>query len=159
MYRCASGEVNEALRAQVNRWVPIQRSGSSSLAYLGRKEEVSEILDKYVVNRPGFGTDEDETRDWVEGLFLESAVVAGHRRAAEMMLNRLKDTGLYTTGNHFPTCITRHLGGAAALLGRYDEARQYYQEAIKVCTEMPFRPELALIPTPTGRTFTGALPG
>ena len=25
-----------------------------------------------------------------------------------------------------------------------DEARQYYQEAIKVCTEMPFRPELAL---------------
>ena len=42
------------------------------------------------------------------------------------------------------TCIPRHLGGAAALLGRYDEARNYYQEAIKVCMEMPFRPELAL---------------
>jgi tetratricopeptide (TPR) repeat protein len=29
-------------------------------------------------------------------------------------------------------------------LGRHDEARKYYQEAIKVCTEMRFRPELAL---------------
>jgi len=42
------------------------------------------------------------------------------------------------------TCIPRHLGGAAALLGRCKEARQQYQEAIKVCTEMRFRPELAL---------------
>jgi eukaryotic-like serine/threonine-protein kinase len=113
-------------------------------SYIGKKAEVCQILDKYVVNRPSFGTAKDEERDWVEGLFLESAVVAGHRRAAEMMLNRLKDTGLVTTGNHFPTCIIRHLGGAAALLGRYDEARKYYVEAIKVCIEMPFRPELAL---------------
>jgi hypothetical protein len=30
-----------------------------------------------------------------------------------------------------------------ALLGRYDEARQHYSEAIRVCTEMRFRPELA----------------
>jgi len=36
------------------------------------------------------------------------------------------------------------LGSAAALLGKYDESRQHYQEAIKVCTEMRFRPELAL---------------
>jgi tetratricopeptide (TPR) repeat protein len=113
-------------------------------SYMGKKSEVFEILDKYVVNRPGFGTAEDESRDWVEGLFLESAVIAGHHRAAEMMISRLKNTGLVTTGNHFPTCIIRHLGGAAALLGRYDEARKYYIEAIKVCTEMPFRPELAL---------------
>jgi tetratricopeptide (TPR) repeat protein len=49
-----------------------------------------------------------------------------------------------STGYSSPTCIIRHLGGAAALLGRYDEARKHYIEAIKVCTEMPFRPELAL---------------
>jgi tetratricopeptide (TPR) repeat protein len=29
-------------------------------------------------------------------------------------------------------------------LGRHDEARKYYQGAIKVCTEMRFRLELAL---------------
>jgi tetratricopeptide (TPR) repeat protein len=44
----------------------------------------------------------------------------------------------------YPTCILRHLGGAAELLGRYEEARKHYQEAIKACTEMKFRPELAL---------------
>ena len=42
------------------------------------------------------------------------------------------------------TCKGRHLGAAAALLGRPDEARKYYQKAIKDCTEMGFRPELAL---------------
>jgi hypothetical protein len=36
------------------------------------------------------------------------------------------------------------MGGAAALLERYNEARQYCREAIRICTEMPFRPELAL---------------
>jgi tetratricopeptide (TPR) repeat protein len=49
-----------------------------------------------------------------------------------------------TTGFVYPTCTARHLGGAAALLGRYDEARKYYDEAIRVCAEMRFRPELAL---------------
>ena len=36
------------------------------------------------------------------------------------------------------------MGSAGALLGKYEEARKYYQKAIKICTEMPFRPELAL---------------
>jgi tetratricopeptide (TPR) repeat protein len=35
------------------------------------------------------------------------------------------------------------MGAAAVFLGRPDEARKHYQEAIKVCTEMRFRPELA----------------
>jgi len=42
------------------------------------------------------------------------------------------------------TCTRRHLGAAAALLGRPEEARKYYQEALKVATEMRFRPEIAL---------------
>jgi tetratricopeptide (TPR) repeat protein/ribosomal protein L40E len=113
-------------------------------AHLGRKEEVSEILDKYVVSRPGIGTVEDETRSWVDTLYLEASVLVTHRQAAELLLNRLSGIRLCTTGYSFPTCIARHLGGAAALLERYDEARQYYQEAIKVCTEIRFRPELAL---------------
>jgi hypothetical protein len=36
------------------------------------------------------------------------------------------------------------MGGATALLERYDEARQHYQEAIRICSEMRFCPELAL---------------
>jgi tetratricopeptide (TPR) repeat protein len=113
-------------------------------AHLGKKEEVSKILEECVVKRPKIGTDEDETRFWYDALYLESAVLAGHHQATELLMNRLRDTGLYTTGDKFPTCISRHLGSATALLGSYDEARKHYQEAIKVCTEMPFRPELAL---------------
>ena len=43
-----------------------------------------------------------------------------------------------------PTCTNRHLGGACALLNRPEEARNHYREAISVCTDMKFRPELAL---------------
>jgi tetratricopeptide (TPR) repeat protein len=112
-------------------------------AFLGRSEEVSGILEKNVVNRPGIGTIEDGMDVWIDTLYLEAAVLAGHRQSAELLLKRFSGTGL-CSAEYYVTCIPRHLGGAAALLGRYDEARQYYDEAIKVCTEMKFRPELAL---------------
>jgi tetratricopeptide (TPR) repeat protein/archaellum biogenesis ATPase FlaH len=113
-------------------------------AHLGRKAEVSEILERMIIKRPGIGTVEDETATWVDTMFLEAAVLVGHRRAAELLLNRLNVLGLCTPGFQSPTCIPRHLGSAAALLERYDEARKHYLEAIRVCTEMRFRPELAL---------------
>jgi tetratricopeptide (TPR) repeat protein len=77
-------------------------------------------------------------------LLLETAVLAKHTRAAEILLNLLASAAYKTTGLSNLTCVARHLGGAAALLGKYEEARLHYQEAIKVCTEMKFRPELAL---------------
>ena len=81
---------------------------------------------------------------FVDTAFLESSVLIGHRQGTELLLKRFSGTEARTPGISLPTCIPRHLGGAAALLGRYEEARQHYQEAIKVCTEMRFRPELAL---------------
>ena len=42
------------------------------------------------------------------------------------------------------SCIPRLLGAAAAFLDRYEEARKHYKDAIRVSTEMRFRPELAL---------------
>jgi tetratricopeptide (TPR) repeat protein len=71
-------------------------------------------------------------------------VLAGHRQAAELLLRQLASSSIRTGGLWLTTCVGRHLGGAAALLGRYEEARKHYQEAIKVCTEIKFRPELAL---------------
>jgi tetratricopeptide (TPR) repeat protein len=115
-----------------------------ALAHLGKKEESSEILEREVVERPDVGTIKDETNSAYDILYLEAAVLVGHRRAAELLVNRFKVPSLCTTGIYFPTCVARHMGGATALLGKYDEARNYYNEAIKVCTEMPFRPELAL---------------
>jgi hypothetical protein len=56
---------------------------------------------------------------------LEAAVLMHHARAAEVLLTHLADTPFKTTGFWYPTCVARHLGGAAALLGRNEEARQY----------------------------------
>jgi tetratricopeptide (TPR) repeat protein len=135
----------EALESGIRSMGGSMFSGLSLvLAHLGRQEEASEILEREVVRRPGIGTAEDETVADFDVLYLEAALLIGHRQVAELLLNRLSGSGYWTTGSCIPTCTIRHLGGAAALLGRYDEARQHYQEAIKVCTEMPFRPELAL---------------
>ena len=114
------------------------------LAHLGRYAEVAEMLEQLVIARPGIGSAEDETMGWVDVISLEAAVLAGHRQAAELLLRRLFSSSCVTSGWMLTTCTGRHLGGAAAFLGRPDEARKYYQEAIKVCTEMRFRPELAL---------------
>jgi tetratricopeptide (TPR) repeat protein len=113
------------------------------LAHLGRYAEVAEMLERLVVARPGIGSAEDETMVWFDITSLEAAVLAGHHPAAELLLRRLAGSSI-TSGTVLTTCAGRHLGAAAAFLGRPDEARKYYQEAIRVCTEMRFRPELAL---------------
>jgi tetratricopeptide (TPR) repeat protein len=41
-------------------------------------------------------------------------------------------------------CPSRHLGAAAVLLGRPEEARAYYEEALDMATGLRFRPEIAL---------------
>ena len=114
------------------------------LAYLGRKDEVATMLKQLVLARPGRGSDEDETPSHVDILLLEAAVLAEQREVAELLLSRLAGSSVRTTGRFHTTCTARHLGAAAALLGRPEEARAHYAEAIKVCTEMRFRPELAL---------------
>jgi tetratricopeptide (TPR) repeat protein len=130
-FRAAPGFSAKALLANV-------------LAHQGKNDEVKEILEWSVVNRPDVGTDEDMMPIWIDALYLESAVLAGHQRSAELLMNRFKGTGIYTSGSNSPKCVLRHMGEAAVLLGKHGEAREYYKEAIRVCTEMRFRPELAL---------------
>jgi tetratricopeptide (TPR) repeat protein len=114
------------------------------LAHLGRHAEAAEMLGRLVVARPGIGSAKDETPAWVDITLLEVAVLVGHRPATELLLHRLSGSSSKTSGLWRTTCAGRHLGAAAAFLGKPDEARKYYQEAIKACTEMKFRPELAL---------------
>ena len=123
---------------------------SQKAAYMISLEQVSEAeaienLENLIINRPGAGSPEDETYSSVDVMLLEAAVLIGHRSATELLLHRLLDSGMRTLGLSSPTtCMQRHFGSAAALLDRYDEARKYYKEAIEICTEMRFRPELAL---------------
>ncbi|UCC99614.1 MAG: hypothetical protein JSW66_06955, partial [Phycisphaerales bacterium] len=114
------------------------------LAHLGRCDEATNELERLVLARPNIGTDEDETFGWADIMSLEAAVLAEHRRPAELLLRRLSDSSCVTGGLWFPTCKSRHMGAAAVSLGRPDEGRKHYQKAIEDCTEMRFRPELAL---------------
>ncbi|HEY93377.1 MAG TPA: hypothetical protein G4O15_00365, partial [Dehalococcoidia bacterium] len=110
-------------------------------AYRGQMEEMSSFLDYWKGQDKNISA---HTVAHVNILALEGAVLAGDHQAAEYVLNELKDSGLYTSGFWYPTCVPRHFGNAAALLERYDEAREHYKTAFRVCTEMNFRPELAL---------------
>jgi len=135
-------------RLQVARGHPQNVASNQSilfyLTHLGRYAEVAEMLERLVVACPGIDSAEDETMVCVDITSLEAAVLAGHRQAAELLVPRLADTNRLTSGLWITTCAGRHMGAAAAFLGRHEEARTYYQKAIKDCTEMKFRPELAL---------------
>jgi len=114
------------------------------LAHLGRYAEVKEMLDRLVVARPGIGSNQDETAVWFDITCLEAAVLGAHRQAAELLLYQRRGSSTIMSGLNQATCVGRHLGAAAALLNKPDEARSYYQEAVEACTESRFRPELAL---------------
>jgi tetratricopeptide (TPR) repeat protein/archaellum biogenesis ATPase FlaH len=114
------------------------------LTHLGRHAEVTEMSERLVVSHPRIDSAEDQPLVWLDITSLEAALTTGHRQAAERLLRRLTGSSIITSGLMFTTCIGRHMGAAAAFLRRHEEARKHYQKAIKDCTEMKFRPELAL---------------
>lgn len=113
-------------------------------AHLGKHAEVIGIIEEHLMSphkaRVNFA---NAPYQWLM-LWLEAAVLAGHYPAVELLFGWLKDTGYVTTGSAYLTCVPRHLGSAAALLGKYEEARKHYHKALEVTTQMKFRPELAL---------------
>jgi tetratricopeptide (TPR) repeat protein len=115
-----------------------------SLAHAGRDSEARVQLAQALSQNPDVGTDRDEMPAWAAVGALETATMIRDVDATSLLLGRLGSRILKTTGLYWLTCVPRHLGGAAALLERYDEARQHYKEATRVCAEMRFRPEMAL---------------
>ena len=113
-------------------------------AHLGKADEASESLNDMVRRRSHVNLREDESLAWIDTLLLEAAILVRHREAAEFLLRRFAGSPIRTTGIWLSTIIARHLGAAAAMLGRMDEAKAHYLDAIQVATDMRFRPELAL---------------
>jgi hypothetical protein len=59
-----------------------------------------------------------------------------------LLLGKLANCGLkFVVGMG---CLPRYLGEAAAFLGGYDAAKNYYIEAVRACAEYGERPGLAL---------------
>jgi hypothetical protein len=131
--------VPEQMNTPVFRYIPLY------LAHHGQIDKVNKMLERMLAARPDITRSNDLTHAWLDIAYLESAVLVKHHKAADLLLKRFAGNTLATTGIDLgTTCIPRHLGGAAALLGRNDDARQHYADAIRICTEMRFRPELAL---------------
>ena len=137
-YRSVQKVIEENMTTPVFRYIPLYQ------AHQGQIEEVNKLLERMLERRPNITTRDDLTQAYIDIAYLESAVLAGHHKVAELLLERFKDNTLATASHHWLTCIARHLGAAAAMLERYDEAKKHYEQAIKVCAEMNFRPELAL---------------
>jgi tetratricopeptide (TPR) repeat protein len=117
-----------------------------ALRYANQGQSViaKQWVDRFLSARPDIGKPNDYSFYWADVIWLEVVAEVRHKRACELLIHQLAGRSPKTTGFPYLTCVSRHLGAACALLGRYEESRQYYQEAIKVCTDMRFRPELAL---------------
>lgn len=75
------------------------------------------------------------------GDLLQTAVLVGDREATALIAPTLE--GVPAT--HIPlTAVTRHLGGAARLLGDRAAAQAHYASALDWATKLRFRPEIAL---------------
>ncbi len=115
------------------------------LALLHRETKAVAALDELVASRFGLEPSEDETAASINMWELQAAILVGHRVAAEFLLRRCAHSGLHTTDLMGDlTCPSRHLGAAAVFLGRPEEARVYYDEAMDMATRLRFRPEIAL---------------
>ena len=116
-----------------------------TLAHLGRAEEARTALGQVVEKLEGALGEEDETPAFMLLYLLEAAVLLEERALVEAFAARLSSLAhLAGTHSHNMTCFGRHLGAAAALLGKPEEARGYYAQALDVATKIRFRPEIAL---------------
>jgi DNA-binding CsgD family transcriptional regulator len=115
---------------------------ATCLADLGRLEEARALVGP-MLDEIAAGSGDDET---LFGLvnFLEAAIAVGHRRAANELMGRLDCVAHLSIGPAFQTCVGRHLGDAAVLVGDRTAARAYYAQALESAGKIRFRPELAL---------------
>jgi DNA-binding CsgD family transcriptional regulator len=116
----------------------VQSGRALVLSWLGRCEEALEIRGRYW----DIDTSDDETGIPILLNLFETSVGCGDKSTAASLSTRL--SGL-ADKLHDLVSIGRLLGEAAMFLGRPTDARQYYQQALDVCTKVRFRPELALI--------------
>jgi len=140
-----TGRFEEAYRlAQLLPTVPSMVASALCLAHMRQKEEANQILEELVVQPSLTETEDNETPAYILAMLLDAAVATNHEKAAEILLKRLAGSDVQSTCYFCMTCILRHLGAAASLMNKAEDARNYYREGLEVATNMNFRPELAL---------------
>jgi len=130
-------EMLEIFRDQGQR--PWNAHIAVSEAYAGRRLEAQMLLDEFLA--VGHVSDASTTK---LTLYLQVAVLVEHREAAKLISRALSPLSDHALTLIDWTCVARHLGGAAALLGSIEDARSYYDQALRACARIRFRPEIAL---------------
>ena len=113
------------------------------LAHAGRLEEAQADMVQTLAALEEIGPLSDVPMNFLTQL-LQVAVLTEDKEVAATLSRELRDASHLING-FCVTCVARHLGAASALLGRPDEARNYYAQALEVCKKVRFRPEIALI--------------
>jgi DNA-binding CsgD family transcriptional regulator len=116
---------------------------ATCLAQVGHVEEARALIGP-MLDEIAASSGDDETPMHELGNLLEAAIVVGHRRAARRLMARLDCVAHLSFGTAFDTCLGRHLGDAALLIGDGVAARAYYAQALVAAGKIRFRPELAL---------------
>jgi DNA-binding CsgD family transcriptional regulator len=114
------------------------------LAQLACVDE-SRALVTSVLDEVGAGGGEKELPIRELSPLLHAAVQFEHRAAARALSDQLACVAhLAISDWRFPTCLARHLGDAAVLLGDRAAAQAFYARALEAAGKIHFRPELAL---------------
>jgi ATP/maltotriose-dependent transcriptional regulator MalT len=113
------------------------------LAQLGRVEEARALVRPLLDAITG-GTIDAEVPFGSLALLLQAAVALKDQTAAQALAARLACVADLSGDTAVTTCVGRHLGDAAALVGDRTAARAYYAQALESASKIRFRPELAL---------------
>jgi len=113
------------------------------LACLGRSDEARAAMGQ-LLTEMRVASDEHVMVATAGVTLLETAVMLEDRGAAALLASRLRPVADLAYGGIAFTSVARHLGAAGALLGEREEALAYYEQALEICTQIRFRPEIAL---------------
>jgi DNA-binding CsgD family transcriptional regulator/tetratricopeptide (TPR) repeat protein len=141
----------EAALESVQRWAMLAPRPSRdtrlgvALAQVGRWDQAQEILDRILARWRARPPGSDIVAAHVQQV-LELAILLRDQSGAAFVSGLLAPVAHIINDRGCDlTCIARHLGDAAALLGDVDQASEYYDHALEMCRRVGFRPEIALI--------------
>jgi DNA-binding CsgD family transcriptional regulator/tetratricopeptide (TPR) repeat protein len=113
------------------------------LAQLGHLGEARALVGR-TLDRILRDIDENEWPIGIVARLLQAAIFLDDRDTARAACDRLACVAHLAIGDFFYTCVARHLGDGATLLGDRVAARAYYMQALESAGKIRFRPELAL---------------
>jgi len=115
------------------------------LAYTAPHTDVSRLVKGFHKHQDDYYTSVENLGPSFLGiLYLEASALMEYQESVKLLYHHLRDCQIHTTGYYLTTGTGRVLGMAAVFLGRAEEARSHYRDAVKAMTSMRFRPELAL---------------